>query len=740
MTRRKSTTRTAPANTSFPPVAAGKASSTNWLRQVLLASLIGVYVATPLIPSEAAADYGSGIPLVMLLWIIAIIWLAQGMLRGQLEVRFEPVGTVFMFLAGWLAMSAIVMAPYGAPRPAINMLWEWTAYVIGFRMCLQLIRSAVEARAVCAVMISLAVALSTYGAFQFAVSLPSQRARYFDATVAERAEIRKNAGIHAAEGSPRVDHFEQRLLSVEPMGTFSLANSLAAFLVPWLIVTLGILLHIGFRQTGERGRLAGILVVLTMIGGCLLFTKSRAGMLAAITGSILMVGMQWRELPAKFWRVAIRTFAVLAVITGTAIGIGGLDLEVFSEAPKSLRYRFEYWQATWQLIADHPWFGCGLGNFQEYYLQYKLPQASEEIKDPHNFLLETWATGGIPASIALIGMLILFLWCCRRGPRAESQAVGERTTETAARETVQQEIRCVYGGAAAGLLFALPLSVLAGFMLPLEFFAVTIVPAGLCLWILYDWVCQGELPRATTVVAVCMSLVSLTFTGGIGYPGVAGSVWLLMAISLCGQHENLALTLHPLRRTRLVVSVLLVATLFLACYLTAYQPVLSGKDHWDAEHWNELAAKQFDQWLASGKDADFSDFEHNLGMMLRRNAHSPNALRQAGLWYLLAGIKANAPAHLQESVKHMSRAVQLYPSSSAMQADYAWSLQLVGRAEEAAQAAATSLQLDHLNPHAELKLQQRRLFDEPPAGAFPGLQITPAGQSVDQCMMRLRNG
>ncbi len=52
------------------------------------------------------------------------------------------------------------------------------------------------------------------------------------------------------------------------------------------------------------------------------------------------------------------------------------------------------------MIADHPWLGCGPGNFQDFYTQYKLPEASEEIADPHNFLLEIWATAGTPAATA----------------------------------------------------------------------------------------------------------------------------------------------------------------------------------------------------------------------------------------------------------------------------------------------------------------------------------------------------
>ena len=49
------------------------------------------------------------------------------------------------------------------------------------------------------------------------------------------------------------------------------------------------------------------------------------------------------------------------------------------------------------MIADHPLFGIGPGQFQQFYARYKLPEASETIADPHNFLLEIWSTAGTPA-------------------------------------------------------------------------------------------------------------------------------------------------------------------------------------------------------------------------------------------------------------------------------------------------------------------------------------------------------
>src|SRR5208282_2916631 len=83
-------------------------------------------------------------------------------------------------------------------------------------------------------------------------------------------------------------------------------------------------------------------------------------------------------------------------------------------AATSFGYRVQYWQATLRMIADRPLLGCGPGNFQDLYTQYKLPEASEEVADPHDFLLEVWATAGTPAMLALLCILGLFGASMRR--------------------------------------------------------------------------------------------------------------------------------------------------------------------------------------------------------------------------------------------------------------------------------------------------------------------------------------
>src|SRR5438874_6188910 len=88
------------------------------------------------------------------------------------------------------------------------------------------------------------------------------------------------------------------------------------------------------------------------------------------------------------------------------------------------------------MIRDHPWLGVGPGNFGRLYPSYMLPRAFEQVKDPHNFLLEMWATGGLFALLALLITLGMFF---RRAapvlrspwPASESESAGGRSAERA---------------------------------------------------------------------------------------------------------------------------------------------------------------------------------------------------------------------------------------------------------------------------------------------------------------------
>src|SRR5690606_33239916 len=63
-------------------------------------------------------------------------------------------------------------------------------------------------------------------------------------------------------------------------------------------------------------------------------------------------------------------------------------------ALRSLKFRTEWWQGSAKVIGESPIWGVGYGHFGSHYLKYKPEFSSEEIRDPHNFLIELWASAG----------------------------------------------------------------------------------------------------------------------------------------------------------------------------------------------------------------------------------------------------------------------------------------------------------------------------------------------------------
>ena len=383
-----------------PPVGTPGAGADK-LRPWLLATAVALTVARPLLPSEGTITSGDGLIFDLVPLALAAIWMVRVIGRRGGTARYGAVDAAVVVLVAWHGLSALAAMRTGAPRPAVNAAWQWVALATMFFLIRQLINSAREIRAVAAVMISLAVAMSAYGFHQFFYSIPRDQARF----AADPEGALQEAGVVAPPDSRARELFEQRINSSEPMATFALANSLAGFLAAWLTVSLGICAAECAMRARNLWLWLPAAACALLILGCLILTKSRAAFIATAVGSVALAAWTLMRGGRATRRILIIAGAAVVLIIVAAIGAGILDREVLSEAGKSLGYRLQYWQATAAMIREHPWLGCGPGQFQSYYTRYRLPEASETVADPHNFLLEVWATAGTPAAIALIAVM-----------------------------------------------------------------------------------------------------------------------------------------------------------------------------------------------------------------------------------------------------------------------------------------------------------------------------------------------
>jgi hypothetical protein len=248
------------------------------LRPWLLTGMMALWVARPLFPSESAAQHGDGLAMVMLWLALGIFWLLGAIGRPRFAFRFGWTDAAVLLLIGWHTAAALWATRHGTPRPAVNMLWEWIALGLAFLLARQFIVTPREARAVAAVMVALAVAISGYGLYQYVYEMPQTRARY----AADPDRAMREAGLWYPPGSPERERFEIRLQDREPIATFALTNSLAAFLAPWLVMLAGMACGCG----RNRKRLLSMAICAAPILVCLLLTKSRSGYIATCVGQI----------------------------------------------------------------------------------------------------------------------------------------------------------------------------------------------------------------------------------------------------------------------------------------------------------------------------------------------------------------------------------------------------------------------------------------------------------------------
>ncbi|MEX2173706.1 MAG: O-antigen ligase family protein [Pirellulaceae bacterium] len=687
----------------------------------LLAGVTCLAVITPLVPSEGTVQEGTAAPL-HLLWLLALFaWATALSLRGDRKIQFGWTGVALAALVGLHTLSALAVGLQGNGRQALNLLWQFVSYGIAAFLLRQLLTTPAQCRALVAVLIGLAVCLAVVGYYEYFVSRPAERLAF------ERnpADFYSQLGIRS---DAEKQQLRWRIESVEPLTTFALTNSLAGFLVPWLMAACGVGLA-SLEKKGERKALAGGALAALLIAGCLLLTKSRTALLASLLGAVLL-GLYGRRGGWRLgWKIPAAAAGAVVVLGLVVVAVGGLDVQVLSEAPTSVLYRLEYWRATARMIADHPLLGVGPGQFQEFFARYKLPQASETVSDPHNFLLEIWATAGTPALVALLLAAGAFAWQLSRPAAAESPPAIDPTP--------QPSPWWIYGGAVAGIFGAewvgqtigYPLATTPIFNLP-TLWVVTLPVGAAVVWLLDSWVRRGELPVATPIVALLALLVNLLAAGATSFPGVFLSAWMLLPIALLARRA--AGWKIELSRPATLGILLAVAGMTLACTRTDTVPVLKSAAHlaaprhspqleeewlaaaqadpWDPRPWQWLAGRQAYLYHQTPDAASLKQFESYAEQYRQRDPRHVAQFQARGEWYLLVYDRSQNARHLRQAIESLRQAAAWYPGRAAHRVRLAWVLHHAGADDEARRQADTAERLDARNPHREQQLAHQPLF------------------------------
>jgi len=378
-----------------------------------------------------------GIALDLLCCVPALLVMLRRLLEKDYALRlpwsFLPLGALCAAMAAsplWASDKFAAAAAAAHWIAACALMWT----------ACQVARSWLHLRFVAAVCAALLAVLVAKGVYYRLVEWP-----------ALKEDVRQDQRNIMEERGYAPDSFMARQLMKkvevgEMMGFAKSPNTLGALLVMLAIVTAGIIVQrLVEKKAGDRAAdalpavLLGGLVILVGIW-VIRYTGSKAAAVAAgMAVLIFLAAARWRRWLGQhatraWWLGVLGAALAITAVVGHGLAHGRLPTE-------SLLFRWRYWVAAARLFAHHALLGVGWDNFGNFYLQYRLPEAAESIKDPHCFLVKFFVELGAIGGAMALAWLLRLAWeltrpvmpPCQTPParRPRESAAGNSSTPTA---------------------------------------------------------------------------------------------------------------------------------------------------------------------------------------------------------------------------------------------------------------------------------------------------------------------
>lgn len=555
-------------------------------------------------PTEEAVS-GLGLHLVTLWMLLGMVYELQCWWNadeaGSRWPRFDwmDLGVLLIFI-GHVISTVVVFDVEGDRRAALNLTFEWIGLLVAWRIFRSLFLDRQVAAQAMAVVIALCVGLSCFGIWQHHVFYAEQQQWYRSlrseldqilsdgngSQISRASEITREFQDHEIpiHGPSRIAWENRLLSSSEPFATFSLANTLAGILATGLVLLIGQASSIvndspgSSRHRGSRLSQALLLVQVCLMAYCLVLTKSRSAWLGCFAGiGILLIRRIRVSAIQNLFRWLVAGSLIAAMAVGIGVAVGGLDKEVILESPRSLQFRLLYWTGTLRMLQHQPFSGAGPGNFRQAYLQYKLDETSEEIRDPHNLVLDAWSSSGL---IGLSGLLLIVgctAWRMIKRPLfSEVEATPEQKPTAA---VGCRPLRIAVWGIFCGFLLHLVWTWFNGSdewtSQPIRLLLL----AGVSLMISRGQMSFRPVDPAACIAAATALMVNLLAAGGFEMPAVMITLILVLAAGIpretvnCSSRENRSFTGY-----RSLVTAVVCAALFVMVAKTGLIPVTAAEN------------------------------------------------------------------------------------------------------------------------------------------------------------------
>jgi O-antigen ligase/tetratricopeptide (TPR) repeat protein len=349
--------------------------------------------APPRMPGPATSLF-----LDLLCCVPALMVLARRVFDRNYVIRWSWSHVFMGVLALWMALSVAwagdrFAAMVGAANFIAALVVVWSAS--------QLVRSWGRMRLVAAAVFGLFLVYIAAGLEYRFLDLPQFRKDWQE----HRKERLGDQGLE--EGTFAARQFELKVLGGD-RGCFSDSpNTYAAALILMAIVAAGVVA----QRRSNRDRIGWVIAVAVALLPAVVViyhTHSRTALASALLGAVLLGVLRLLSGRLAARATLVYCLSVALFFLGAA-AIVGHGLARNSLIDRSLTFRWYYWTGAARLVASHPVAGVGWGNFGQRYLQVRLPAATEEVKDPHNFIVRFFAELGVVGGSLLVAWM-LFLW------------------------------------------------------------------------------------------------------------------------------------------------------------------------------------------------------------------------------------------------------------------------------------------------------------------------------------------
>jgi len=327
------------------------------------------------------ADSVYGLSMSVLLISAFFVWVVCGFCSKIFLYRFSgiKIGVFLFFVGGVVACLAAE-----DKRAAITGFTMTLSPVLMAVLLVQILDSAKKVKLLLAVIVTVGVLGALYCACQFLWVNDIIIEQYRN----DPQEILEQLGIQA--GSFKQMLFENSLKSKDVRGFFTTGNSAGAFALLACFAAVALFSEKVRNRKANAPASVGLVAqacAAAVIVFGLIITHSKGAIGTSLMAAVMFVTFLCFGEWLKAHRKTILILCVLLVIAGGCSAVlYGLAHDRLPGG-NSMLVRWQYWRASVQMYADHPFTGVGPGNFVHFYTRYKPAAALEAVADPHNFFL-----------------------------------------------------------------------------------------------------------------------------------------------------------------------------------------------------------------------------------------------------------------------------------------------------------------------------------------------------------------